>query len=843
MLPLRFYPSLFVAALTVAIPVSLLRSQTAPSNQVLQTITLDAGQQQTVKWTNISNANQYSWDAFVDYIGWEPDNPLEHEYYYGLTRDDTDPLAPDWDTTGAARYSSRIQAIGGAWSAGAGFYNYSADFGVQAVVSTTDLAIKTVVLQVVEMRHPSYSMEEHLIHKHTNWWNEDDDYGGDEEDNPTDEYGYVPALAALDDLLDGYFGGPLLLCTTAENPSTTTVLAPVAWDIIGGPVHLQVGGFQGNYYSFAYQWDLSVVEGTVTGIEVIQPVIHSASTIGVQLDLGDTWQQVIHTLPAPPADLVATPGNTTATLTWADGAPAHAAYAPASAYSVKRAASAEGPWTEIATGITTTTFTDTGLVNGTEYHYIVTAMATGDKTADSASVSVVPAATLSLLEDWRQTHFGTTVNEGDAADTADPEGDGLSNLFEYALGLDPLLSDSTEAVTIGKSTDGQRLTLTFNRIADPDLTYTVEATSDLSAGTWETVFTSTGEENVAGSYTAEDAELIADHTRRFLRLTVTATTDTVKDAPRGFQAMNLPAGTSSLGLPLLNEAVYAATVDAVSDHTLTLGGASGSNIGALLAPESDYPFYLEVISGPLEGERLDINVVATIAAGNKTVVLSSDYTRNTLPADRFAELAGNAVAVRRHITLTQIQGLFEGGLTGHAVSFLADAIQVFEATGFRQYSLNANGSTWTTAGIGGDQRYLPIPPGVGILVKLTQAKTLFQEGSVRANVFRFNLKVGSQFVALPWPLHRSPNQIGAFVDSSQETSLRWTGHAVSFLADAIQIFTQAGFVQYTLSSNGSSWIKSGDPYNYADSPLLQGDQAFIIKRQKANSDYLILLPY
>ncbi|MDR1281488.1 MAG: hypothetical protein LBK99_11780 [Opitutaceae bacterium] len=278
-----------------------LHAQTAPSNQVLQSIAFAAGQQQTVKWTNLSFYNQSSWDVFESYIGGRTvANPLEHEYYYGLTRDDTDPLAVTWDDTGAARYTSRIQAIGGAWSAGGGFYTFRHDFGLQATVSTTDMAIKTVVLQVVEMLHPSYTLAEHLLHKHTNWWNEDSSYGGDEEDNPSDEYGYVPVLAAMDDMIENYFGGPLLLCTTAEDPSTTTVLAPVAWDIIGGPVHMQMAGYQGNYYSFAYQWDLSSIVGTVTGIEVIQPIIHSASTIGVQLDLGDTWQQVIFTAASVP---------------------------------------------------------------------------------------------------------------------------------------------------------------------------------------------------------------------------------------------------------------------------------------------------------------------------------------------------------------------------------------------------------------------------------------------------------------------------------------------------------------------------------------------------------------
>ena len=38
---------------------------------------------------------------------------------------------------------------------------------------------------------------------------------------------------------------------------------------------------------------------------------------------------------------------------------------------------------------------------------------------------------------WRQFYFGITTNTGNAADTADPDGDGQSNLFEYVAGLVP----------------------------------------------------------------------------------------------------------------------------------------------------------------------------------------------------------------------------------------------------------------------------------------------------------------------------------------------------------------------------------------------------------------------
>lgn len=47
----------------------------------------------------------------------------------------------------------------------------------------------------------------------------------------------------------------------------------------------------------------------------------------------------------------------------------------------------------------------------------------------------IPAPT--LLEQWRLTHFGTLLGTGVAADLADPDGDGVTNLVEFATGQLP----------------------------------------------------------------------------------------------------------------------------------------------------------------------------------------------------------------------------------------------------------------------------------------------------------------------------------------------------------------------------------------------------------------------
>ncbi len=169
-----------------------------------------------------------------------------------------------------------------------------------------------------------------------------------------------------------------------------------------------------------------------------------------------------------------------------------------------------------ATSATYTVPSVTGAHDGI-YSVIVT-NASGSSTSTSATVTVAVA---SAIEGWRQTHFGTTANAGNAADFADPDSDGLSNLLEYASGRDPNLADATPIATLDKTGDGLRLTLTYTRVADPDLVYTVQGTDDL-AGTpvWATIASSTGSANVAGPVTVTDTQLISATPHRFLRLDV-----------------------------------------------------------------------------------------------------------------------------------------------------------------------------------------------------------------------------------------------------------------------------------------------------------------------------------
>ncbi len=213
--------------------------------------------------------------------------------------------------------------------------------------------------------------------------------------------------------------------------------------------------------------------------------------------------------PAVPAGLSATAGSGQVGLSWA-------ASGGATGYTVKRATSIAGPYAAINPGaVTGTSYTDTNVTAGATYYYTVAAANGLAQSADSAPVSAMPTSSVTELQAWRQTYFNTTANSGDAANTADPDGDGQSNLLEYALGTTPTASNAL-AVTVARS--GDFLTLSFNHIGDTTLVYMIEASDDLV--TWSTVRTYP-EFSTTGGATYTDTVSFATQARRFLRLVVT----------------------------------------------------------------------------------------------------------------------------------------------------------------------------------------------------------------------------------------------------------------------------------------------------------------------------------
>jgi subtilase family serine protease len=96
-------------------------------------------------------------------------------------------------------------------------------------------------------------------------------------------------------------------------------------------------------------------------------------------------------LPAAPTGLTATAGNAQVSLTWT-------ASTGATSYNVKRATTSGGPYSTVGSSASTS-FTNTGLTNGTTYYYVVTAVNSAGESGNSNQASATPSTggTLQLL--------------------------------------------------------------------------------------------------------------------------------------------------------------------------------------------------------------------------------------------------------------------------------------------------------------------------------------------------------------------------------------------------------------------------------------------------------------
>lgn len=159
--------------------------------------------------------------------------------------------------------------------------------------------------------------------------------------------------------------------------------------------------------------------------------------------------------------------------------------------------------------------------------------------AQSFDFSLIGAG-LTVAENWRQQFFGTHENAGNAADLADPNGNGAINLLEYALGGIPVGSGGGTAFLPQVSTGpGNRLQISFTRQTDrSDLVLTVQG-SDSLTGPWTDLaqsangapFTVLAAGATAGETGSGDARAVTvgdawtmddpGHPQRFLRLQVT----------------------------------------------------------------------------------------------------------------------------------------------------------------------------------------------------------------------------------------------------------------------------------------------------------------------------------
>ncbi|MNJ49534.1 Endoglucanase 1 precursor [compost metagenome] len=133
-------------------------------------------------------------------------------------------------------------------------------------------------------------------------------------------------------------------------------------------------------------------------------------------------------VPSAPSNVTAKAGNNVATISWK-------ASSGATSYTVERATHSGGAYEVIASNIAGTSFTDSAVVNGTQYFYIIKAVNAVGSSVSSAEVSAIPqaVATGSLKVQYKVNNSNATDNSISASFNIMNTGDSAVDLSDLKL--------------------------------------------------------------------------------------------------------------------------------------------------------------------------------------------------------------------------------------------------------------------------------------------------------------------------------------------------------------------------------------------------------------------------
>ncbi len=319
--------------------------------------------------------------------------------------------------------------------------------------------------------------------------------------------------------------------------------------------------------------------------------------------------------------------------------------------------------------------------------------------------------------------------------------------------------------------------------------------------------------------------------------TMPALAQEVQTPIMGVYVRTVSPGLNSLGITLLNPDLVRSACTGNTSTNLTV--AAPSSVGALLTPGE--PYYVEVLDGPLEGERFDVDTAATISAGSTAVVLRNPGPHSTSQPGG-SQLTGSRVALRKHFTLEQLNTLFTPPLIGSNTPSTADQVLLFDlpTQAFRIYYLRADRVTWRIGGSSNPENKTVLPPGSGFIIrKLAPAAELVVTGAVRENAFAWPQRANLSFAAPAYPVSFSPAGLGGTATNG------WVGNNTASSADQLWVLNPStrNFDAYYLRGNGVDWRRIGLSTNFTTNALFNHDSGFMTKRQSAGAGYVLGRPF
>jgi uncharacterized repeat protein (TIGR01451 family) len=359
---------------------------------------------------------------------------------------------------------------------------------------------------------------------------------------------------------------------------------------------------------------------------------------------------------------------------------------------------------------------------------------------------------------------------GQNGPTQDPDGDGLTNLEEFAFCYQPNSGVATSCpLRIVRNGDGT-LDAEVRRVSGiTGVTYTLEYIADLTASGangagWTDVTTISPVVGtpIGGVEIADYRDLAQipalSGGKGYVRVKVSDGVNTVRTYAAGWGTKVMPVGCQSGGQPYLKCAIFSGGVDGVTGSVLDITtSAGGSSLVGQFVVGAQY--YVEVTSGDNAGHRWDVLEASTTATSIAIDTASPGNTKATVPAN----LAGDSIVVRQHLTFAEAYP--PASFTGHTDPALADRLLFFDRTvgAFRVFWL-FNGSTkrWVAAGDAflTNRNNDVLDPCAGHFVHpKTNSVTQVYTGEIRENAFACPLMTGNNLITGGWPIDLSPAQM------------------------------------------------------------------------------------
>ncbi len=187
------------------------------------------------------------------------------------------------------------------------------------------------------------------------------------------------------------------LSTPSVSAQSLPNAAQLQWEAVGGAASYEVkraAEIEGPYAVIATVTEAAYTDaGLVNGTPYYYKVAAvNSSTHSLDSAAASVRPAAMDGKPAQPAELTAGPDDASVAVSWE-------AVPDAVSYTVRRGIASSGPFETVASGLTDTSYTDAGLVNGTRYYYVVSAVNPAGEGPSSAIASEVPAPVLTVAKD------------------------------------------------------------------------------------------------------------------------------------------------------------------------------------------------------------------------------------------------------------------------------------------------------------------------------------------------------------------------------------------------------------------------------------------------------------